>query len=392
MSPNEKPAPVIPIKQVKARRYAGPRDSQRPPEAHANEEATLVDEQLDEPTQHPWPDLVEVHRGRRTVRDWFAKGIIEGQPLGLLIGPEKSHKSWALMDLAVATIVGQKWLGTFQCLRPGKVAFADFEYGPHEFTRRIDRICRGRDVDTETALRQIQYVPDRRLTLCGDLLRASPKALNERQRDQRQPLVDLFHKLRTDPPALVILDPLRNVLNGSENDADVATSAFLALDALRNAANAPVICAHHVNKSGGYSGSRALLTRADLIIEGSDENDVWYGVRSRTLRRDDRAASRFTVRVTHDDDNDDAIAATRLSAQFQGEGRGAVTANAQRVLSALEDGPMTPNAIKTAIGRSGTAVQTALVELESKMLIKRCANGKTYELAGDPLDVFGAHA
>jgi hypothetical protein len=41
-------------------------------------------------------------------RDWRFVGAIEGAPIAVLAGPEKSSKSWALMQAAVACATGGK--------------------------------------------------------------------------------------------------------------------------------------------------------------------------------------------------------------------------------------------------------------------------------------------
>jgi hypothetical protein len=92
--------------------------------------------------------------------------------------------------------------------------------------------------------------------------------------------------------------------------------AFRAIGELRDAAQAPVMVVHHLNKSGGYSGSRAIMGRADLIFEGSDGDTPLYQTRGRSLRRDDRILQPFSVNVAHENDSDDTIAVTRVAANF----------------------------------------------------------------------------
>lgn len=245
-----------------------------------------------------WSDLVGALESVGKERPWFAEGAIEGSPIIMFAGPEKSHKSWAAMQLAVATILGGKWLGKFQIKRPGSVAYFDAEYGAYEFARRVARIARGMGAEPRTVLAQIRHFYS-----SGMLLNLSDQELQEHGRD-----------IAAQRPALIIVDPLRNHLDGDENSAEAINAAYRALDRLRITGNCPVHVLHHLNKSGGFSGSRAIVTRADLIVEGSDSKTApQYITRGRTVRANDAIVASFSIRVQHEHDHDDTIASTIVS-------------------------------------------------------------------------------
>jgi hypothetical protein len=244
-----------------------------------------------------WSDLVSTFAGVGRERPWFAEGAIEGAPLIMFSGPEKSHKSWTGMQLAVATVTGGAWLGRFPIRKPGRVVYLDGEYGEHEFTRRVVRIARGMGAHPREVLAAIRH------HYSVDLVLLPSDATFRR----------VLAAVRAEPPSLIVLDPLRNHLDGSENDSDAVVRAYRCLDALRVAGCCPVLSIHHLNKSGGFSGSRAITTRADLIIEGSDAETPTYSVRGRTVRPTvDAIARPFSIAISHEHDGDDAIAATRL--------------------------------------------------------------------------------
>ncbi len=73
-------------------------------------------------------DLAGAHASIGRERDWFAEGAIEGAPLVVLASGEKVGKSWILIDLAVSTVLGTKWLGAFAIKRPGEAWYVDCEY------------------------------------------------------------------------------------------------------------------------------------------------------------------------------------------------------------------------------------------------------------------------
>jgi len=314
------------------------------------------DAEYEQQRRELWINLEEVHANSSAARDWFAEGAIEGNPLILFSGPEKSHKSWSAMQLAVATVLGAPWLERFPVRRPGTVVYLDGEYGPHEFTRRICRIARAFGADERRVLNSIRYRYSIDVTL-----RSSDLVLNRITRDVNQYR-----------PALVVLDPVRNHLDGDENEAHVVLAAFAALARLKTIGRCPVLLIHHLNKSGKFSGSRAFTTRADLIIEADDRGSPVYSARGRTLRPGvDPLAEPFSIEIEHTDDADDEIAATRLVYS----GRSAAPPKAapktpglgERILELLAtaSGALTLNSIADGLGRNGSDVKRELETLQA---------------------------
>jgi hypothetical protein len=142
----------------------------------------------------------------------------------------------------------------------------------------------------------------------GTSLAKSDKNLNRYLKD-----------VRADPPVAIIIDPWRNHLAGDENSAQDTLAAMHCAAALADASGASVLIAHHLNRAGTISGSRALLTRADVVISGTDEETPWYSAIGRTIRRNDPISTPFRVLIEHIDDHDDRIAKTVLRHQARGE-------------------------------------------------------------------------
>lgn len=317
-------------------------------------------------------------------RDWAIEGMIEGSPIVLVIGPEKSGKSWLLQELAIATICGDAFLGRFAVTRPGPVLYLDAEYGDRECARRIIRLARGHGRDARELLDDFDYIYARGWSL--EFTAAAPVELGERKPrgDGNDSLTKrLARELRAQAkdgqgPAMILIDPLRNFLRGSENDADVVLKFFLGLDLLRNAAQCPIVVAHHLNKAGGYSGSRALLGRADLIIEGSDEREPWFSAIGRTIRRGDAISERFTVAIEHVDDDDDAKAKTLVRARFASENRtkADLGKTALRVLDLVkEHGPCSARQLSKVARLSVGKVGDCLRDLENLARVRRDRDG-----------------
>ena len=115
------------------------------------------------------------------------------------------------------------------------------------------------------------------------------------------------------------------------------------------------------------SGSRALKTRTDVFVEGSDEDAPRYATIGRTLRRSDRIGKPFVVAIEHQDDNDDAVAKTFVRARFDGEQteRGTLSKSALRVLDELKDraDPAKRGGLRKVLRMNDSILKGALEEL-----------------------------
>jgi RecA-family ATPase len=239
-------------------------------------------------------DLVRAYERTGDARDWFAEGAIEGSPLTVIVAPEKWGKSWTLMDLAVSAVTGSRWLGTFEVKRTGEAWYVDCEYGEHEFARRIARIARAKGFEPCDVLAQIRHV-------WGDFQLSTENGLCRRS----------FELAKRTQPNLVVIDPWRNVLVGSENSAEDTIEGMRVAAIFREHAGCPVVLCHHLNLAGSPSGSRALKGRADLYIAGTDEEQPWFTTVGRTIRQSDPIAKRFTIHIEHEHDLDEKVASRR---------------------------------------------------------------------------------
>lgn len=303
------------------------------------------------PTPRHVRSLIAAFGGLRTERDWFAEGAIERTPLVSLIGPEKTAKSWAAQQCAVATITGASWLGTFPIRRSGRVLYADAEYGDHETARRMARIARAEGHRPEEVLADVVYY-------AAHSLRLAPDSTD---------VAALLQYAKHSEPALVIFDPFRNMMEGDENSALDMLNALDTAARFRDVLGCPVIVVHHLNKQGKASGSRAFRTRCDLVIEGTDDDTPVYSSVGRTVRRNDAINKRFSIEVAHENDDDDLIARTFVRASFEGEPttHAALSRSAQRVRDVLKGAasPMTVRAIRTRTNMNNSTAKNALEEL-----------------------------
>ena len=315
-------------------------------------------------------------------RDWFIEGLFEGNQIVLVIAKEKSGKSWLMHDMAVSVASGEAFLDRFPVRRPGPVVLLDAEYGPHETSRRIIRLARAHGRDAIELADDIDYVYARGWTLKQGA-ETDDDGNRKRSFGDAQRLARELSNMRRagDPgPALVIIDPLRNFLAGNENDAECIGDFFRGLELLRDVARCPIVVCHHLNKSGSFSGSRALMSRADLILEGTDEDQPWYSATGRTIRRNDAIAERFTIAIEHEDDDDDSKAKTFVRVRFASEAKtkSELRSATRKVLAIVkEHGPISQNSIRehSRPQMSGRTVKDCLSELEKLGYVEQGKGG-----------------
>lgn len=304
-------------------------------------------------------DLSESLNELGSERQWFAEGVIEGiTPLVMLVGPEKSGKSWALTDLIVSTIAGGDWLGAFPVRRTGHVLLVEAEQGTHETARRIARVARGRGLKPADVIRGVRYV-------------SRYWQLDALDADEMRALAR--HNKDNGTPALVAIDPLRGTMLGDENSAKDVLGALEGAAQIGRICSAPAVLAHHVNKLGAASGSRALATRPDLILTGTDTTRPRYTAVGRRIRRNDPIAEQrgFFIDVDHGEhDEDDTRATTVVKAVFGTDAnelpvvRPALT---QRVLEMLgrSTQPLTKRQLRDELRASNRHVTDALDALKT---------------------------
>lgn len=301
-------------------------------------------------------------------RDWFAEGAIEGACLVVWGGPEKTGKSWILGDLIVATVTGGKWLHRFQLSRAGRVMLLETENQPRETNRRLRRLARAHGANPDEVIAGVDYY--------GQYLHLDDDEMSNHVRELERAFRQFEH------PALIVIDPLRGHMLGNEDSAADIRKVVEGANRLRQITPAPVVIAHHLNKSGGLSGSRALSTGMDLIITGTDGEQPEYNAVGRRIRDNDPIANPFVIDIEHENDDDDTAARTFCRARFKSE-RATPAAEigrpARRLLDLIKkskDG-VTHTEMRNVLKLNGPARTKAIQQLVDKGLIVqrdgRCA-------------------
>lgn len=174
-------------------------------------------------------------------------GVLRDGQKGMLTGPSKAGKSFALIQLAVAIANGWQWLG-HACAR-GRVLYINLEIQKASFLTRVS------DVYAQMA----KANQHEGVQLC-DLdnidvwnLRGHAAPL-----DKLVPLV--IRRAKDKGYRLVIVDPIYKVLTGDENSASDMSHFTNQFDIICNELGCSVVYAHHHAK--GKPGERMAADRA----------------------------------------------------------------------------------------------------------------------------------
>jgi AAA domain len=163
-------------------------------------------------------------------------------------------KTWLALDLALSLAAGRKWIGQFAVPSSRSVLYLDEEMGQRPLERRIFRLGAGAEI-TDT-------VPFRALSHPGLMFTQANVSV----------LVSAFATERFDPQ-VVIVDSLRRVLVGSENEAEAVAAFWRTTTRLYKARTLIII--HHMKKPNPHgandsryraSGSTDLLAVPDVAF------------------------------------------------------------------------------------------------------------------------------
>lgn len=182
-------------------------------------------------------------------------GVLRQGHKGMLVGPSKCGKSFALMELAIAIAEGRTWLG-WQCTQ-GKVLYVNFEIDDASFFHRFK--------DLYTAL---HFPPDHLDNIEVWNLRGHAQSM-----DKLVP--KLIRRSKEQHFVAVIIDPIYKVITGDENAAGDMAKFGNEFDKICRALQTAVIYCHHQSKGSQWgkkaqdraSGSGVFARDPDALID-----------------------------------------------------------------------------------------------------------------------------
>ena len=185
--------------------------------------------------------------------DWEMEPLIATGDRVVLYGEFGSMKSWLLLNLGLHLAAGKPWLGKFQISKPKRVLYVDEEMNERTLRRRIKRLAQGAGLhDQALEFRTMSRVGVTFNAFGAQMLLA---ALKTSQFD----------------PDVIIVESLRRVLVGSENEAkDVGAFWQNVRPILR--AGKTLIISHHMRKPNaqGNNAPRDRASGSTDILAGAD--------------------------------------------------------------------------------------------------------------------------
>src|SRR5262249_17473569 len=208
---------------------------------------------------------------------WLVEPLIPHQTRTVVFGEYGSMKSWLLLDLGLHIAAGTTWLKQFTVPEARSVLYLDEEMSEYELRRRIKLLGAGADFKE-------QAPPFRAVSQLG---------LKFDQAKVERLLSEL--KEEGFDPDIVMVETLRRVLIGSENEAQDVSEFWHSVSPILTAGKTLII-SHHMRKPSAQgrdearhraSGSTDILAGADsafAISRGAGDVMSVECVKSRTAK------------------------------------------------------------------------------------------------------------
>ena len=185
--------------------------------------------------------------------NWRVQGFYPEVGVNSIAAVPGVGKSWAAMDLALATATGAKWLNHFQT-NQSAVLYVDFENSHQQISRRFRRILRAYNLSPAE-------VPN------FNFLRADSIMLDT---DKGKKVVELA--MTQTGAKLVVFDSLMRIHSGEENSSTDMGKVSRSLISLANNFQACLVLVDHLGKGqgAGLRGSTEKRAALETILEFSD--------------------------------------------------------------------------------------------------------------------------
>lgn len=243
--------------------------------------------------------------------EWVIEPLIPHHNRVVVFGEFGSMKSWLLIDMGLHIASGTPWLSNYAVPEPRSVLYIDEEMPEYELRRRVKRLGVG-------AVLNGKDLPFRATSHLG------LKFFNEGKTDE------LLKSLKGEgfDPDVVIVETLRRVLKGNENEAADVGEFWHSVSPIL-AAGKTLIVSHHMRKANaGFreavrdraSGSTDILAAADCafaVTRAEGHLLKVQCVKSRTVKEPEP----FLFRLVDDEDTDSIHLTTEGEYEMAEEGQ-----------------------------------------------------------------------
>lgn len=182
--------------------------------------------------------------------------VLPAGSLTLHAAREKSSKSLQQVDLCCSVALGEPFLD--RAVRQGSALYVPAEENLRDVRSRLEVRLAGRR-DGPLHVLPVNGATEDRLRL-----------------DDAESLQAFHHVIQDLQPAVVCLDPFRELQGLAENDADAMGPLLRPLRQIAHATNTAIVLAHHMSRHGQARGSTAIRASVDqewAFIRVDEESD-----------------------------------------------------------------------------------------------------------------------
>ena len=319
---------------------------------------------------------------------WLVNGLIPESGVCVISGEPKSTKTWIAVELGMALATATPAFGEYQAQRARHVAYFFAEDSVRSVQARLTALADSRHMDPLVASANLHIICRGRLDLMDE--------------DQHSELVAAC---KTIPDlGLLILDPLRDIHYGEENDSKWMSRVMDALRRLRDELGCSILFIHHSHKGNKDTegrrpgqkmrGSSAIHGAIDAgIYLSNTQTDMqsWWSNTVQVEIKEGAGAGKLELTLHLDNDAEGRaqggswsidkgdVAASKTSTEVE-----------DAILKALaaSPGPLTVTAIKALVRKRPGPIFDALKRLEqSKRVVysgTKHAKGGGYALTSNP--------
>ena len=201
-------------------------------------------------------------RERPKMAPELISGILRQGHKMMISGASKAGKSFFMIELALSVAAGTEFIG-FPC-KKGKVLYLNLEIDSNSFINRVTDVASALELTPEMYEDNFQMLHLRGQSVpLGKMVGALVAQINE------------MVKIDAEPYAMIIIDPIYKVNDGSENDARDVARFCNQLDKIASMTGSSVVYVQHHSKGDqGFkkaadraSGSGVFSRDADAILD-----------------------------------------------------------------------------------------------------------------------------
>lgn len=189
--------------------------------------------------------------------DFVLPGLLPGT-FGLLVAPGATGKSQLALDIAISIALGRPVAGgLFPASHPGKVVFLAGEESDRLLAERIRGLLLLDEQGDPNLYNNLILLPMAGES-CMLLSDGRPTTLYDELRDV------------SEGARLIIIDPLRRMHGGDENNSGDMTRFVVAMEQLAKATGAAVVGVHHANRASVADTSSQHAARgSSALVDGA---------------------------------------------------------------------------------------------------------------------------